>query len=154
ERSRKGTDPGNGWSDKSGRVRRRAIHGRMSIRWRREWCKARAEEIEMLQVVSPRVALDYRIAFGDQRFPYYVRRDGWTELLSHLRDLEADRYVIVVDGAFPAELAEAACRRVSSVAPCTTLICPSGEPAKTLTTLEALAADALGAGVTRRSCVI
>ena len=108
----------------------------------------------MLQLASPRVALDDLITFGDHRFPYYVRRDGWTELLPHLADLEADRYVIVVNSAFPAALADAARRRVASVAPCTLLICPSGEPAKTLTTLEALAADALGAGVTRRSCVI
>jgi 3-dehydroquinate synthetase len=108
----------------------------------------------MLQRDAPRVALDYRLTFGDHKFPYYVRRDGWTELLPHLDALEADCFVIVVDSAFPAELAEEACYRVSSVVPCTLLICPSGEPAKTLTTLEALAADALRAGVTRRSCVI
>ena len=108
----------------------------------------------MMLLDAPRVALDYCVTFGDQHFPDYVRRDGWTELVPHLDALAADRYVIVVDSAFPAALAEAACWRVSSVAPCTLLVCPSGEPAKTLATLETLATDTLRAGVTRRSCVI
>lgn len=100
------------------------------------------------------IASNHTIRFGDYTYPYYLRYEAWSELLTHLDHMEVDRFVIVTDTSFPVNLAAQARDHVASVRNCALLTFQSGESAKTLVTVARLAEDALNAGITRRSCVI
>ncbi len=102
------------------------------------------------------VALDRVISFGDHSYPYYVRSgpDTWPELLQRLAALHADRFALVTDASFPYALVCNAVARITELCPCTLHTFAAGERAKNLLTVEALAQEALEAGVTRRSCII
>jgi 3-dehydroquinate synthase/2-deoxy-scyllo-inosose synthase len=80
--------------------------------------------------------------------------DTWQELLTMLRRMEADRFVIVCDGGFPQLLADWVRDRVSEVAPCTLLRFDAGEQAKDLRTVYELGNAALRAGAMRSSVII
>ena len=110
----------------------------------------------MVRVEHPRVGLDRVISFGGHSYPYYVRSgpDTWPELLQRLAALQADRFVLVTDAAFPYALACDALARITELCPCTLHTFAAGERAKNLMTVEALAQEALAVGVTRRSCII
>src|SRR5258706_1440772 len=110
----------------------------------------------MAMVEYPTVALDRVISFGDHSYPYYVRSgpDTWSELVQRLAALHADRFVLVTDASFPYALACDAVARITALCPCTLHTFAAGERAKNLLTVEALAQEALVAGVTRRSCII
>jgi len=88
-------------------------------------------------------------------YPYHLRAgDAWPELLGKLHALHADHLVLVTDAAFPAHLAEAAWKQLSSLGRCTLLTFQGGEHAKNLVTIHRLGNDAICAGATRRSCII
>jgi 2-deoxy-scyllo-inosose synthase len=90
------------------------------------------------------------------RFPYYLRSGmaSWQDMLTMLRHMEADRFVIVCDGGFPQSMAEWVRDLISKVAPCTLLKFNAGEMAKDLRTVYDLGNAALHAGAMRSSVII
>jgi 3-dehydroquinate synthetase len=96
------------------------------------------------------------VGFGDHRYDYFAGAGdaAWTRLKRELTGLEADRFVLITESSLPSDLVAVVAEHASQVAPVSTLSFSGGEPAKTVATLDALAGDALRAGVTRRSCVI
>ncbi len=110
----------------------------------------------MAPVEDRAITLDQVISFGDHRYPYYVRSgpNAWPELLTHLVALHADHFVLVTDATFPTALLEEAVRWVAQISSCTVLTFAGGERAKTLSTIEELAQEALTVGVSRRSCIL
>ncbi len=110
----------------------------------------------MAPVDEHTIALDCIISFGDHRYPYYVRSgpNAWPELLRHLQALHADHFVLVTDASLPPVLVEEAVMWVAQISSCTVLTFAGGERAKTLSTIEELAQEALLAGVSRRSCIL
>jgi 3-dehydroquinate synthetase len=101
------------------------------------------------------VALDRQIVCGGYSFEYFVRSGAWPEFLERLEALQADRYVIVTDEAFPRALAEGARRHIASLGSCTLLTIPVGETAKRISTIEELSVRAEEeAGITVASVVI
>jgi 3-dehydroquinate synthetase len=107
-------------------------------------------------VVNADVRLDREIQFGDIRYPFHVRSgpDSWTDLVTRLRGLDADRFVIVTEDGIPASLIEQVHEHIQSVAPCEVLRFPASEKAKTVATLDGLAEQALADRVTHRSVVV
>ncbi len=89
-------------------------------------------------------------------YPYHLRSGPgtWDELLKKLYNLAPDRFVLVTDGAFPAQLAEAVKDRVARVAPCTLHVFNGGEGAKNLLTVYQLGNEILRTGAMRSSVVI
>lgn len=106
---------------------------------------------------STAIALDRDLTFGGYAFGYHVRTgaEAWPELLERLAALDVDRFVLVTDDAFPADLAREAHARIASVRDCTLLTFPASEAAKTVQTVEALSARAEEeADITVASCII
>jgi 3-dehydroquinate synthetase len=101
--------------------------------------------------------LDHDMQFGDFRYPFRVRsgRAAKTELAGRLAEMKADQFLLVVDGGVPDAAVQAtttllagACAKVS------VLRVPASEKAKTITTVDGLAGQAIRAGATRNSVVI
>jgi 3-dehydroquinate synthetase len=111
----------------------------------------------MQQVTHTEIALDRAVSFGNSVYPYYVRSGSasWSELLTYLHALEADRFLLITETSFPVFLTEETQQRLEAGGcRCTTLTFPAGEQFKTLATLARLAEDAIKAGTTRRSCIL
>lgn len=85
------------------------------------------------------------------RFPFYVRANAWSELQHRLRDLAADRFILITDDGFPARLATQVKQQIQAVASCELLTFGGGEQTKNLVTVQHLGDQALQAGATRAS---
>lgn len=92
--------------------------------------------------------------YAQYRFPFHVRANAWPELQSRLRDLAADRFILITDDSFPAHLAAQVKQQIQAVADCELLTFGGGERAKNLVTVQRLGDRALQAGATRASVFI
>ncbi len=102
------------------------------------------------------VAFDRRVRFGEVAYDFHVRAGSgaWRDLRTRLTALDADRFVVVADAGLPERLVTQAALTVAEAAPVRVLTVAADEPSKNLTTLDRLAREAIGAGVTRRSVVV
>lgn len=102
------------------------------------------------------VQFDRSLTFGPHTYPYFLRSGpgAWDDLAARLAGLGADRWILVTSEGTPADaLAPVrACLRQS--APVTALPVAGGEKGKTIAAVGQMAADAIGAGATRRSVVV
>jgi 3-dehydroquinate synthase/2-deoxy-scyllo-inosose synthase len=90
------------------------------------------------------------------RYPFHVRSgpDSWTDLKTRLRELDADRFMLVTEDGVPAGMIAQVQEHFQSVAPCEVLRFPASEKAKTVGTLDGLAEQALAGRATHRSVVV
>jgi 3-dehydroquinate synthetase len=103
------------------------------------------------------LGMDRELVFGEYAFGYHVRSGGgaWPELLECLAALDADRFVLITDDAFPVELGREAHEAISSIRACSLLTFPASEAAKTVSTVETLSTRAEEEGkITTASCII
>jgi 3-dehydroquinate synthetase len=102
------------------------------------------------------LSLETVVKFGSRSYPYFAGSGdtAWSTLKRELAKLEADRFVLISEDSLPQMLLEEVGRNVSEVGPMASIVFPGGEPAKTVATLSKLAAAALTAGTTRRSCIL
>ncbi|MEU9410984.1 2-deoxy-scyllo-inosose synthase [Streptomyces sp. NPDC048281] len=102
------------------------------------------------------IAVDREVRFGETNYPFHIRggRSSWTDLHKILSKLDADRFIVVADSGLPQHVVAEAQDHISSVAPTAVLRVEATERAKTLTTIDSLAEEAIRAGATRQSIVI
>ena len=102
-----------------------------------------------------------QIRFGDFKYDYFLRDSrndpgAWSEPLRRLRELEADRFLVVTEHSLLHPFADEVLARITDakLGPCAPISFPGSEESKDLTTIDRLAAAARRAGVTRRSCLL
>jgi 3-dehydroquinate synthetase len=102
------------------------------------------------------VGLDRTLQFGDHTYPYALRcgAAAWDDLAARAAALAADRFVVVLPAGLPAEVERPVTAAFGESAPVTVLRVPDGERSKNLHTVNDLAAQAFGAGLTRQSVVV
>jgi len=96
------------------------------------------------------------VKFGDVTYPFYVASEAsaWAELQHIVRQLAADRFIIIADEGVPASLLELVQQCFGLIGPCSLLTTVASEQHKTLNAVDSLAEEAIRAGVTRKSCIV
>lgn len=98
------------------------------------------------------VLREYVVEVGNFRFPCHV--GGLVESIGKLKDLDADRFVIVSDDRVARLYTEELSRHMQRLGDFRILEFPHGEKSKNFGTLRFLLESMVRAGLTKRSCVI
>lgn len=94
------------------------------------------------------------IRFGDVRYPYHHGIDCAEEIVAHLRDIPADRYVVVIDSQVEPLHAGPIVDGLARHAPVLTVPLPAAERTKSLDLVGTVLELAVSQGMTRRSVVV
>ncbi len=115
----------------------------------------------MTAPVTVPVGFNRQIRFGDFKYDYVLRDSrndpsAWSELLRRLRELDADRFLVVTEHSLLHPFADEVLARIADakLGPYAPISFPGSEETKDLITINKLAGAARRAGVTRQSCLL
>jgi 3-dehydroquinate synthase/2-deoxy-scyllo-inosose synthase len=102
------------------------------------------------------VASEREVQFGDVKFPFHVHsgEQSWDELKRRLGALDADQFAIITDEGVPPSIVAAVQTCLADVAPTRVYSVPNSEKSKNVSTLDLLAEQTIGDGVTRTSIIV
>jgi len=102
------------------------------------------------------IACEREVQFGDFRYPFHVHsgEQSWAEFASRIVELDADRFIVITDDGVPSAIVQAVENCLAGIGPTGVFTTPNTEKAKNMETVDRLAEQVIGSGVTRNSVVV